>query len=113
MGLDFNYGTSHWSYGGFGRFRIRLAEEIGIDLNSMVGFGGDVPWTTVKDDIKPLLNHSDCDGRLTVKRCSRVAPRLRELVSGWDDDDVDKIRALRLAEGMDEAISKNRPLEFI
>ena len=71
-----------------------------------------ISWDGVKDDIKPLLNHSDCDGILTPEECAKVAPRLRELVSAWPDDDRDKRNALWLAEGMDEAASKGENIEF-
>ena len=71
-----------------------------------------IPWENVKDDIKLLLDHSDCDGELTPEECAKVAPRLRELVSKWLDDDYDKINALRLAEGMEEALSKDVNFEF-
>jgi len=69
MGLNFSISTrssnAAWSYSGFGNFRRKLAEEIRIDLNAMEGFGGKTKWDTVKDPIKYLLNHSDCDGHLT------------------------------------------------
>ena len=71
-----------------------------------------ISWESIKDDIKPLLTHSDCDGELTPEECAKVAPRLRELVSNWPDDDYDKINALRLAEGMDEAVKSGENLEF-
>lgn len=32
MGLDFTHTDAHWSYGGFDRFRIRLAWAAGIKL---------------------------------------------------------------------------------
>jgi len=71
-----------------------------------------ISWDSIKDDIKPLLDHSDCDGILTPEECTKVAPRLRELVSAWPDDDRDKIKALLLAEGMDEAVNSGENLEF-
>jgi hypothetical protein len=41
-----------------------------------------------------------------------VAPRLRQLVAEWRDDDYDKINALLLAEGMELAAASNEPLVF-
>jgi len=113
MGLDFNYSNAGWSYSGFNNFRRKLAKEIGVDLDKMIGFGGKIEWDTVKDPIKYLLNHSDCDGHLTPLRCKRVAPRLIELVSKWDNIDYDKKTALELAEGMLECAMVNKNLEFI
>ena len=112
MGIDFSRSKAHWSYSGFAGFRRRLALEIEVDLGMMDGFGGDIPFDSIKDPIEPLLNHSDCDGGLTPNDCSKVAPRLRELVSDWDDDDYDKKHALFLAEGMEEAISEDEIFEF-
>ena len=127
MGLNFSHGDASWAYGGFHRFRIRLAEAIGIDLEKMIGFNqkyvGDgkyvkttenpLNWNTVKDDIKLLLNHSDCDGVLTPENCRKVAFRLRELVRNWKDTDYDKINALELAEGMEEAAENDEIFEFL
>lgn len=122
MGLDFSHGDAHWSYGGFAEFRIRLAREIGIELHAMEGFTESyrnhdrkrkpIPWANVKDTIVPLLNHSDCDGELTPEECKTVAPRLRELVSKWPEDDWDRKRALELADAMDEAREAREALEF-
>ena len=107
------------------RFRRRLAREIGVCLDAMVGFqsrvgntsydtsGCPIPWSKVHDPIVPLLNHSDCEGELSPEECRVVAPRLRELVSGWPDEDFDKQNALRLAEGMDSADGSGQPLEFV
>ena len=100
MGLDFSHCDAHWSYGGFHAFRCRIADEIGINLDEMEGFGGSKSWDEVNDPIVPLLNHSDCDGHLTPEECRIVYPRLIQLVSHWDDNDYDKINALELAKGM-------------
>ena len=115
MGIDFSHCDAHWAYSGFNRFRLCLANEIGVDLDKMEGFSDKnkpISWDKVKDDIKPLLSHSDCDGILTSAQCKKVAPRLRQLVKAWDDDDYDKINALRLAEGMDSASKANEDFEF-
>jgi hypothetical protein len=80
----------------------------------MAGFGekGTTPWKNVKDPIVPLLNHSDCDGHLTPTQCKKAAPRLRELVEDWPDDDYDKRSALELADGMEEAAKAKENLVF-
>lgn len=111
MGLDFSHTDARWSYGGFNNFRRRLANEIGMNLDDMEGFDGNIPFHIYQDDIIPLLNHSDCDGELTPDECKQVAPRLRELVSGWEDD-YDKSKALDLADGMELAANQGQPLEF-
>lgn len=126
MGLGFSHCDAQWAYSGFMRFRTKLAAEAGIALLCMQGFAGSNPiringdhhsqpvisWDKVNDDIKPLLDHSDCDGELTVEECKKVAPRLRELVANWSDNDRDKVNALELVEGMETATRENEPLEF-
>ena len=113
MGLDFVGSEASWSYSSFGNFRRRLAKEIGIDLDNMVGFGGKIKWNNIKDPIKDLLNHSDCDGHLTPTQCKKIAPRLIELVSKWEDIDFDKEAALLLAKGMTECAKAKKNLEFV
>lgn len=94
MGLDFSVSDAHWSYSGFHTFRERVAREIGIDLNSMQGFGGSISWEKIVDPISKFLYHSDCDGTITPEDCFAIYPRLRELVKDWPDHDPDKVRAL-------------------
>jgi hypothetical protein len=113
MGIDFSHCEAHWSYSGFNRARNRLAAAIGFELYAMDGFKSNGrPWSEMKDAVKPLLNHSDCDGDLTVEECKQVAPRLREIVSQWDKDDYDRKHFEELARGMDAAAEAGEPLEF-
>lgn len=117
MGLDFSESDVRWSYGGFNSFRKKLAEEIGFNLDAMEGFNkGSIPlvkWDAMDDPIKPFLNHSDCDGELTVDEMKLVAPRLKELVLDWDDSDFDKNKAMRLADDMFDCIEENKIMEFL
>ncbi len=125
MGIDFSHTEAGWSYGGFGRFREALAEYEGIRLRDMAGFcapwRGDDPethpnlsWDKVDTALKPLLNHSDCDGDLSPEECSQIAPRLREVVDAlWpDENDYDRKNGLALAEGMERAAAAGERLEF-
>lgn len=131
MGLAFSHGAAHWSYGGFHAFREALAHHEGIDLGRMDGFaepsgarGGAVgtwskPWDTVTTPLKPLLNHSDCDGHLTPEECAQVAPHLRELAPAvWPPDSDDwraehsRVNALLLADAMDACAAAGENLEF-
>lgn len=117
MGLDFRHDRPpghycpQWSYDGFADFRRRLAEEEEFDLDSMQGYGGDISWTDVITDLKPLLNHSDADGSLTAEECAQIAPRLREAVADWPDD-YDHRSALNLAACMDACAAAGEKLEF-
>ena len=112
MGLYFSHGNARWSYSGFNSFRERLAKIAGFDLREMRGFNGHKRWDKIKDPIKDLLNHSDCDDELTPEQCRVIAPRLTEMIKYWDDDDYDKQEASELIRGMEEAISKNESLVF-
>jgi len=142
MGLDFSDCNAHWAYSGFMRFRDRLAKEIGICIYFMEGFwikgensmsnvemtkrllGAEIvenfywfpekplKWDKIKDDIVPFLYHSDCDGKLTARECKKIAPRLKELVKDWDDNDYDKQQALELIKGMNKCAKNNKPLRF-
>ncbi len=112
MGLDFNGSDARWAYSGFNRFRERLAAIIGIKLREMEGFGGTGDWNKVKDPIVPFLFHSDCEGELSPEECKTTAPRLKELVSLWSDDDYDKQQALLLVKGMKSCARRKKPLIF-
>jgi hypothetical protein len=102
-----------WSYTGFMHFRRRLAAQIDVDLDQMYGFGGEQrPWDTVDHPLVPLLNHSDCDGELAPDDCALVAPALRDAVTGWDEDDYDRVQALYLADLMERADRTGRPVRF-
>lgn len=119
MGLDFSHTDAHWSYGGFNRFRTVLARHEGIDLDRMEGFrrrGDERPrlaWDATTTPLRPLLDHSDCDGELTPEECSQVAPRLREVVSAlWQPGDHDHDAGLALADGMEAAATAGELFEF-
>lgn len=119
MGLDFSHGSARWSYSSFMAFREDLAEHEGLELRRMHGYAvpGDyrprVSWKDVTTPLKPLLNHSDCDGHLTPEECRQVAARLREVVPlVFDEDDYDYRRGLDLAEGMEMAADAGELFEF-
>ena len=138
MGLDFYVGRTdehenpdetvprseipypRWSYGGFSRARSKLAATIGIRLDDMAGFADFDPimprsgksWDGIDDPIAPLLYHSDCDSELTAEECKAIAPRLRELITAWPDEDFDKVNFAGLADAMDEAVKRNLELIF-
>lgn len=113
MGLDFKGSEAHWSYGGFMRFRQRLAASVGIvDLLAMDGFDGKGSWESVPNDpIVPFLQHSDCDGELSAAECAKIGPRLREILVPWADD-YDKQQGLLLCDGMDDCAASGDALVF-
>jgi hypothetical protein len=104
--------VTSWSYSGFNLFRERLAKEIDLDLRAMEGYGGDRPWSAVKDPLVPLLNHSDAEGAINEEECRTIAPRLRELVRRWPDDDPDREQGEALADAMEEAAEIGGEISF-
>lgn len=131
MGLDFMKRVSvglkndpHWAYGGFMRFRIRVAKAIGIDLEKMKGFEGLFSDKTIsyldwpnKNPIEELLNHSDCDGELSAESCEEIAPILEGIIGGWGEDPTDQknydtIMGLCLVAAMRECAEERADLIF-
>lgn len=123
MGIDFTHTQAHWSYVGFSRFRQALALHEGFELDDMKGFGGDRDWSTVDTALKPLLDHSDCDGDMAPADCASVAPRLREAIdflwpaetSTWEQNpgaSLNRQNGLLLADGMEAAAAADEHFEF-
>lgn len=127
MGLNFMmciYSSTEadpsWSYGGFGRFREKIADSIGIKLSDMQGFGGETPWKNPKEDpIIYLLDHSDCDGILTLYQMESLIPRLREIIDSWEftekqneDLGYDFRMGKNLIEAMEECVRESADLIF-
>jgi hypothetical protein len=121
MWLNFSNCDAEWSYGGFHRFRKRIAEKIGVNLDVMDGFGGhplsesigSISWDTVEDEIKLFLNHSDCDGDLSPEECSKIIPRLEFLISEFESTDYDKINAIKLIDCMKGCVANGESLIFM
>jgi hypothetical protein len=128
MGLDFCKRTKencekeldpdndpHWSYGGFDRFRRHIAKSIGIDLDVMLGFGGDRSWEN-KNPVEMLLNHSDCDGELSSKECEEIAPELEKIILTWKEEskeeEYDITVGLLLVAAMRECVREGADLIF-
>lgn len=109
-----------FSYGGFAEFRKQLAAAIGIDLDTMEGFGGTNPWPTPEaEPLVHLLHHSDCDGELHWHQCDEMKSRLRHVVEmAWPDsarvpDYIYRAKGLELADLVDSVASDEfRKLEF-
>ena len=129
MGLDTTHGCWHGAYSAFGRCRVGLAKEIGINLNLMEGFSGrglngiafdPMKWSALKPDpLHILLNHSDCEGSIAPEDCAPLAARLREVAAGIEPGrdaggHLDGIReaAITFAEGLERAAAANEPVEF-
>lgn len=131
MGLDTSHNCWHGAYSAFARFRKGLAAEIGINLDTMEGFGpstsitlmpGYVPAMANKwepDPVYALLNHSDCEGEIAHADCGPLAKRLREIVADIDParaagGHLDGIReaAITFAEGLELADNCGEDVDF-
>lgn len=118
MGLIISHDCFEGPYSVFNRFRYSLGHQIGIDLNEYRGYnkGGDKSLGSIKHGLMPLFNHSDCDGKLTVKECKSIVSGLNDVLSNFDEKieaDYDfKERIIRFRDGCLYAISKNQKLKF-
>jgi len=113
MGIDFSHGEAHWSYSGFNNFRNKLVEALGYTTSLNVMYEDGTYTRMQKEPIYPLINHSDCDGDLTVEEMQQILPQLKDIINRWPDGEYDKTRGLYFIEGIEEAISENESLEFI
>ena len=120
MGLDTSHNCYHGPYSSFTDFRYALADQIDIDLDDYIGYRGYRPTKyldTIEHDIMPLLNHSDCDGILTVEECKRIANGLTNILDNFNEDinysiNNFKDKIIQFRDGCLEAIQNNEEVEF-
>ena len=119
MGLDTTHDAWHGPYSNFNNWREYLAEKVGFNLREMIGFGGSKEWTAelMEHDLYPLLNHSDCDGILTVEDCKRVSIGLQNMIDymsqvKFEFEEYQLRRCIKFRNGCGLAISKNEPIKF-
>lgn len=88
MGLNVSHNCWNGAYGTFRKFRQSLANYIDMDLESMEGFGGEIPFPS--KDVEPLvilLDHSDCDGIIEHKDTKKLAKRMDEILLIAENDE--------------------------
>lgn len=134
MGVCMSPGGACWSYGGFMRFRRRVAFVEGIDLfrceyyveaitnqpgyyrspdySTIIPEEHIVRWRDVSSKVKRLLTHSDCEGFLTPKECARMVDRLDEIVELFPDGDYDKQEGRKLVAGMKACVETKKWMKF-
>jgi hypothetical protein len=119
MGLDCTHGAWNGPYSHFNEFRRKIARHgMGVELETIEGHGGDTPWSALPvDDLRILLNHSDCDGEIEPDDCLKLARRLLDFLDHLsvanNDDRWVRDRAAQFAEGCLRAYTANEPLEFL
>lgn len=86
------------SYSGFMNFRLWLADVVaGVVLSKMRGFKGNQEWKKDTSFLE-LLNHSDCEGKLTYTAC-------KNLLKDFEDEKVQKalmLENLKVSDGNTE-----------
>lgn len=118
MGLDTTHNCWHGPYSSFNRFRHSLASQIGINLDEYVGYGPTEgkDLNSIQHGIRPLLNHSDCDGFLTVKEAKEIAKGLSNILENFDEEiEADfnfKENIEQFREGCLLAVKENKKIEF-
>jgi hypothetical protein len=121
VSLDLYVGEKHvqnWGYGMFGVFRRGLAKHEGIDLDTMEGYGEPhTTWRGVRSPLRPLLNHPDDHGRLTIRQMAAMVGPLEQAVrETWPEElsfPRDYFhRGTELVKIMREAVEAGLPVEF-
>ena len=115
MGLNCTHGCFDGPYSYFNSFREWIANQIGVNLNVMEGFGisSGLPWDNVDHPIKPLLDHSDCDGELTPEQCDSIVKGgqmiLDSIPGDWGEF---AIRLQLFINGCRDAYEKGESVQF-
>jgi len=115
--LDKKYTGASWSYSGFHHFRELLASSIGLSLDQYQGFTNTertqppYQWEWVQSPLKYLLNHSDCDGRLSPAICKQIYPELEKILEHWEPS-YDKTAGELLVKQLKRCVKQKKYLIF-
>lgn len=119
MGLDTTHGCWNGPYSSFGRFLKALGQQIGIDLDEYIGYGdkGTKDLTTIDHDLRPLFDHSDCDGELTVEESKQIVRGFDDVIENFDVEKEGYYNGLmdsiiQFKNGLSKAISKREIVYF-
>ena len=122
MGLDTSHNCWHGPYSSFNRFRHWVAENIGINLDEYIGFGGDKEYGEIENhDLFPFLFHSDCEGDISPDDCKKIADGLDTMLKKvplvekigdmyWGENF--RSRAVSFRDGCLEAYKAGESVEF-
>lgn len=113
MGLDTSHNAWHGPYSSFGTWRKLIASKIGVDLNNMEGFKGDIPFSTLPENpINVLLDHSDCDGEIKWQDCGPLADALESILPQLKKEYGHYEKTKQFIEGCRLAYSKKENIDF-
>jgi len=118
MGLDTTYDCWNGPYSSFNRFRYSLGHQVNINLDDYSGYnkGGKKDLNDIDHELMPLFNHSDCDGRLTVKECKSIVKGLNGILENYNEEiETDynfKDNIIKFRDGCLNAISDKKMVHF-
>jgi len=119
MGLDTTHGCWNGPYSSFNKFRSDLAKQIGINLDDYDGYGGEKDLESIEHGIMPLLNHSDCDGDLSVDESKSISEGLKSILDNLvltpEEERIPynlRYKIERFINGLLDAIENNEIVEF-
>lgn len=113
MGLILSFGCWEGSYSSFNEFRTYLAKKIGINYKEMKGFGGNKEWSEIEyNDLFPLLNHSDCEGFISMRYLEGIITELENILKTMNEEDKWFTEIDNFIRGSQSAIEEWTGLEF-
>ncbi len=118
MGLTVTHNCWNEPYSSFNRFRHSLAHQIGINLDEYVGYNenGTKNLSEIQHDLMPLFNHSDCEGKLTLKQSRMIVKGFNSVLENFNESipaDYDfKDKIIKFRDGLLLAISKKQIVYF-
>lgn len=116
MGVVITYNCWDSTCKNFNIFRNLLCEKVGYDMHDFEGFGGTKSFEEFNHDVKPLIDHEDNEGTLSVSEQEQILRGLNSIESVLNlDNSKDKFLKKhidRFIEGITEAIDNNDILEF-
>lgn len=110
MGLRLSHCDLGWSYSGFMVFREAIANACGLTGNLVDHYINDTYTQLANHPIYPLINHSDCDGQLSVAEMNQLVPAIKNILTKLDPRHQDA--ALEFIDGMKNAIACDEPMIF-
>jgi hypothetical protein len=118
MGLNITHDCFNGPYSTFNLFRHSLGIQIGINLDEYKGYNknGTKDLSKIEHELMPLLNHSDCNGRLTIKESKSIVKGLNRVLENFvENDNYDvmfKEMIIKFRDGCLDAISKRKMVKF-
>ena len=93
MGINFHVKDyqckAGWSYIGFNQFRKRIAQSLGLILETdSEGRWIQQDWEKWDKDWLIFLTHNDCSGQFTHSQCGKISKKLKAVLDKWDPTNI-------------------------